>query len=113
MNDTSETIKLRWEVTRIHVMEAEVPVDQLPDSLIETDEDTWSVVTGDVDTYEGVEFLEALEATATTQSSEAESYVISDDVEHIPPVRVAAPPVEVQVSPEVAEYVDYVKGEVS
>lgn len=113
MNDTSSTIKLRWEVTRVHVMEAEVPVDQIPDGLFETDEDSWSIVTGDVDSYEVIEFLSDLEdsGAAVERSADAESYVVLDDVELIAPVSVAAPPVHVEASVEVTEYVEMVAAE--
>lgn len=95
MNDTSATVKIRWTETVVRTLEAEVPVDQIPDSLIIVDEDNWSIETGDVDSYEGNDFLEALDDAGSAEEVGlmVENRCIEDDVDVIPPVMVAAPPV--------------------
>lgn len=94
MSDTSAIVKIRWEETVVRICEAEVPVDQLPDSLIETDGDDWSIAEGDVDDREVERFLDDLHGTpgTTVSDGEVESYVMLDDHELIAPIMVAAAP---------------------
>lgn len=113
--DTEASVKLRWEVRTTSVYEAEVPVDQIPDALIwHGDGNEWSVITGDVDHHSVSDLLEALDGagSATEQSLTVDGYTILDDVELIPPIMVAAPPVRVgPTSVDVAEYIETLEGE--
>lgn len=95
MNDTATTVKLRWEVRTVTVYEAEVPVDQIPESLLWEDGDSWGIEEGDVDSASGADFLEGLDiaGSAIEQSLQVEGYTILDDVETIPPIMVVAAPV--------------------
>lgn len=111
MNDTSATVKIRWSETIVRTVEAEVPVDQIPDSLIEVDEDTWTVVTGDVEGYAANDFLEALDmaGSATEVGTAVENRYIEEDVALIPPIMIAAPPVAaVEASHRFDEYAEEV-----
>lgn len=94
INDTSATIKLRWSETIVRSLEADVPVDQLPDQLIEVDGDSWSIVEGDVDSYVVNDFLDALDmAGSAIENGVAVENRYIEDSEVIPPIMVAAPPV--------------------
>jgi len=95
VNDTSATVKIRWSETIVRTVEAEVSVDQIPDSLIEVDEETWTIAIGEVRGVSAHDFLEALDiaGSAAEVSTEVERRFIEDEVELIPPVMVAAPPV--------------------
>lgn len=95
MSDTAATIRLRWEEKIVRVCEAEVAVDQLPDSMIEEGEDgTWSLITGAVEHVETSDFLEGLdiEGRAIECSLTAETRIVLDS-EPIAPIMVAAAPV--------------------
>ena len=74
------TIKLRWEVRTTQVVEADVPVDQLPDALVWHDGDEWGIQEGDVDSYQVRDFLEALDiaGSAIEQSITVEGYTVLD-----------------------------------
>ena len=95
MNDTSASVKIRWEERITRVVEAEVPVDQLPDDLIEEHDDgTWSLAEGDVDSYVINDFLDALDmaGAAAEMSLLLEGRTVIES-EEIPPVLIAAAPV--------------------
>ena len=95
MNDTSGSVKLRWSETHLIQYEADVPVDQLPDELIdEFDDGAWEIRTGDVEHYEVKEFLEALvDAGGAEESSTMVENRFIEESDEVPPIMVTAAPI--------------------